>query len=138
MRTFLQATRALGLLLIAALPLGCAHHPSIVGTWSGTTQTGRATAQATFTFTEDGQETMAAQISNGPVHMSLGSTGRYAVSGASLTQTVTAIIVNGKPVPYPPNAPPKSETDQFTLNGNTLTLTKPGSPIPLVLTRQHA
>jgi hypothetical protein len=138
MRTHIQAMRTAGLLLTAALPWGCAHQPTVVGTWSGTARTNQgATAQTTFTFTADGHETLAAQISNGPLRMTLGSTGFYTVSGTALTQTITTVTMNGKTRTLPPQNAAR-ETDQFTLSGDTLTLTKPGSPTPLVLTRQNS
>ena len=130
--------------LLAALPLGCAHQtpataiatPSLAGIWHGTTTTPQgATALSTFTFTADGRETMAVQLSAAGHSVSLSTAGTYALSHAQLTQTITAVTVNGKPAPLSTGSA-RSETDRYTLRGDTLTVTKPGSPIPLVLTRQ--
>lgn len=122
-------------LAAVALTAGCAHKPSVVGAWSGAVASPQGmTAKTTIVFMADGKETMAVNIAGGRAPLALASTGTYTVTDTSLTQTFDTISVRGVSHPFPPGRP-NSETDQFKLAGDTLTLTKPGSPVPLVLTR---
>ncbi|MBV9852532.1 MAG: hypothetical protein JO250_22940 [Armatimonadetes bacterium] len=131
----MRRSLAVVLLLAGTLAAGCAHKNTVVGAWSGTTNTPQgATVKTTFTFTEDGKETMTAQVSGGPMTMSVGGSGTYTVSGTSLTQTFNTVNLNGRSAPVQA----KSETDQFKLDGDTLTLTKQGAAQPLVLTREKS
>ncbi len=98
-----------------------------------------------MTFTEDGKEMMAAHfVLDGRALADLDSTGSYMVSGTTLTLTTDTISGDSIDRQAPTGVIKikegmvKPEIAQFKLDGDTLTLTKPGSPVPLVLTREKS
>jgi hypothetical protein len=146
MQNYTRATKLVVLLLTATLPLGCAHKTPLpptpvsplVGIWQGKALTPHGTTvQSTFSFTPDGRETMALQLHTNGHTLSIGSTGTYTATSTQLTQTITEATMNGKAIALSPHAP-RTETDQYTLHGDTLIVTKPGSPSPFVMTRQRS
>ena len=125
-------------LLAGALLTGCAHKPTVVGTWNGTTTTAQGgTLKTTLQLTEDGKETMTASTSGGPLSLTMTGSGTYTVDGSNLTQNITSFTgsMNGKTIPIPPPAA-KSDVAQYKLDGDKLTLTKSGNPSAMVFTRQ--
>lgn len=122
-------------LLAGALLAGCAHKPTLVGTWSGTTTTSQgSTLKTQIQFAEDGKETMTLSASGGPIPapMSGSGNGTYTVDGSKLTQNIASFTMAGRTIPIP------QSVTQYKLDGDTLTLTKMGSPTPVVLTREKS
>ncbi len=118
--------------LLAAVLAGCAPKPTIVGKWQGTlTQPGGAIT-STFEFTQGGKETITSQATGGGTTVDITAGGTYTVSGTSLTQTLTTMTLRGQPMPIPPG---QAKSAPFTLDGDRLTLTSPGTGEPLTLTR---
>ena len=126
------ARTAAGLLAGAALA-GCAHKDPLVGTWTGTATTARGVIQNTWQFNADGSSKVSMQVTSGPqASLQASSTGTYTVSGTTLTNTMNSITEGGRTKTFTTGRP---EALQYTLNGDTLTLTEPQMPSPQVLTR---
>ena len=121
-------------LLLLALA-GCAHKPTLVGKWQGTTTSPQGMALAsTFDFTPDGKETVSFTTSGGPISLTMGGSGTYTVSSDSLTQNITSMTLGTMTMPPPPGVA-KPQTGTFTLDGDHLTLTNPTTHQSLTLTR---
>ena len=122
-----------GGLLAAGLIVGCAHKDPLVGTWSGTQTTPRGVVKNTWQFNADGSSTFSMQVVSGPqASLQAGAVGTYTVSGGTLTNSISSMSEGARTKTV---ATPKPEPFQYTLNGDTLTLTEPGMSSPLVLTR---
>ena len=121
----------LSLFLPAALAVGCGHKDTIAGKWQGVSAQGGG-ARAMFEFTPDGKESIQIQGSMGPTPITMAVSGTYAVSGSQLTQTLTTMTMNGKTFPVPAH---KAAPQPFTLDGDRLTLTSPGTSQTTTLTR---
>ncbi len=125
------------LLLASALMLlltGC-HKDTVVGKWSGTAPgPGNATVAMTYTFAEDGKETIGAQTQGGPVSFAVNGTGTYKVDGANLTQTITSVTMGTRAFNLPASKI-QPHTAPFNLDGDKLTLTNPQSEQTMTLTR---
>ena len=131
MKTGTTLAALLSLLTLA----GCAHKPTIVGKWQGNTTTPQGGALAsTFTFTEDGKETLSVAASGGPISITMGGSGTYTVSGDSLTQNITSMSMGAMNVTLPPDKA-KPQTGTFTVDADHLTLNNPTTHQSLTLTR---
>ena len=127
--------RAVGLLLAgAALTAGCAHKPTVVGTWSGTQTSSQGLAvKQTWTFNADGSSSFSMQALSGPMAGTpLSAVGTYTVTDTTLTNSINSMSEGARTKTV---AAPKPEAFQYTLNGDTLNLTEPTMSSPLVLTR---
>lgn len=121
-------------LLAGALGAGCAHKPTLAGTWAGDAPNrfgGKMTT--TLTLNDDGKETLSAQMKSPMGQIQITGDGTYTVNGDLLTQTFTAMTFNGKPVSQAKG--PVAEASHFKLDGNTLTLVDARGTTQ-VLTRQ--
>ena len=125
-RTFLTVS------LLAPILAGCGHKDTLVGKWQGTSTQQGGAMNATFEFTPDNKETIQVQSSMGQATLAMAVSGTYAVSGTSLTQTLTTMTMNGRTFPVPAHPP---TPQPFTLDGDHLTLTNPGSQQSITLTR---
>lgn len=136
MKTLSPALRPVPLFALVLLPYvlaGCAPKPTIVGKWQGTVTQAGASLNTTMEFTSDGKEKITAQGSGGGGGtVDISATGTYAVSGTDLTQTLTTMTLRGQTLPIPPG---QAKHGAFTLDGDHLTLTNPGSNQSLTLTR---
>ena len=122
---------AAGLLLAT----GCSHKPAYLGTWNATTNAPQGTPiKMTLTLTEDGKETVVAQASSPVGSVTMQANGAYTATDTALTQNFTSATLNGKPMPAG-SGPIQSETDQFKVDGDTLTLTPPNGRAPQAFTR---
>lgn len=130
-RTHYVAVLAAGLALTL---VGCAHKPTIVGKWQGTTTNQGGTVNSTFEFTQDGKETMTFQASGGPISITMGGTGTYTTDGGNLTQNITSMTMGSMSMALPPDKA-KPQTSAYTLDGDHLTLTNPSSKGSVTLTR---
>ena len=132
--TKIGITLAAPLLSLLALT-GCAHKPTLVGKWQATTATPQGgTLASTFTFAEDGKETLTVSAGGGPISITMGGSGTYTVSGDSLTQTMTSMSLGTISMALPPDKS-KPQTGPFTLDGDHLTLSNPTTHQSLTLTR---
>ncbi len=120
--------------LLALAPAGCGHRDTIVGKWQGTVTQPRGTMNTTFEFTPDGKEIIGIQGNMGAMPITMGGAGAYTVSDTTLTQTLTTLTFGGRSMPVP-TAQAKPQSNTFTLDGDHLTLTNPGSRQSLTLTR---
>lgn len=120
-----------------AAAAGCAHKPTVVGTWNGsTTMPQGKTVKSTLTFTGDGKETLQAQAPSPLGDFTFQAGGTYTATDTTLTQNLTSFTMsmNGKTLPAGAGMT-KTETDQMKLDGDTLTLTSPNGKSPQVFTR---
>jgi hypothetical protein len=119
----------------AAILAGCAHQDPLVGAWAGTQTSPRGIPlQETWTFTADSRLTTTMQASGGVLAgRTLTAVGTYTAADGTMTQTIDSMSEPGRTRTI---ANPVASTYQYTLNGDTLTITLPGIPAPLVLTRQ--
>ena len=135
MKTLSPAIRPVplfALVLLSCVLAGCAPKPTIVGKWQGAVAQAGATLNTTMEFTPDGKEKITVQGSGGGGAVDISAAGTYTVSGTDLTQTLTTMTLRGQTLPIPPN---QAKHGAFTLDGDRLTLTNPGSNQPLTLTR---
>lgn len=122
-------------LLLLPFLAGCAHKPTLVGKWQGTTTGPQGMAIAsTFDSTQDGKETLSFATSGGPISITMGGSGTYTVSGDTLTQNITTMTMGTMTIPLPADKA-KPQTGTFTLDGDHLTLTNPTSHQSMSLTR---
>ncbi|MBV9852531.1 MAG: hypothetical protein JO250_22935 [Armatimonadetes bacterium] len=124
-------------LLAGALLAGCAHKATIVGTWTGTSTTPQGVVlQSTWVFTEDGKCTVSAHANLGPMGQpSIGGSGTYTATDTTITQTLNTLSEDQRTRTV---ATPKPVTYQYTLNGDTLTLSGGNLPAVLNLVRQKS
>ena len=114
---------------------GCAHKPTLVGKWQGSTTTPQGGAlSSTFEFTQDGKETISFQASGGPIAITMGGSGTYTTDGSNLTQNITSMSMGSMTIPVSPDKA-QPQTSSYTLDGDHLTLTSPTSKQSLTLTR---
>ncbi len=114
------------LVMLAVIPagvlaVGCAHKNPLVGSWTGSAPSrfgGKMTT--TLTLTDDGKDTMSAQMKTPVGDIQITGSGTYTVNGDLLTQTFTAMSFNGRPAPQTKG--PVTEPSHFKLDGDTLTL----------------
>lgn len=131
MRTNRIGLLAAGLLFAA----GCTHKPSVVGTWSATTNAPKGTPiKMTLTLTQDGKETVQAQASTPVGNVTMQADGTYTATDTALSQNFNSTTINGRPMPVGAG-PIKSETDQFKVEGDKLTLTPPNDQAAQTFTR---
>ena len=122
----------LALPLTALVLAGCAHKDTIVGKWQGRVTQSSGTMNSTFDFTPDGKEAIKVVASARSMAMNIDVSGTYTVSGTNLTQNLTTLAMNGRSMPIPPH---QAQPGPFTLDGDHLTLTNPGTKESLTLTR---
>ena len=120
------------LTLMSLAVAGCAPKPTIVGKWQGTvTQSGRA-INTVMEFTPDGKEAITGQGGRAGMTVNIAVSGTYIVSGTNLTQNLTTMTMGTRTMPIPPQ---QAKPTPFTLDGDHLTLTNPGTSESLTLTR---
>lgn len=124
------APRAALFLLAALAAPGCAHKNTLVGRWQGTPPGGAT--DSTFEFTQGGREAITSRTTSAGGAVDITAAGTYKVDGANLTQTLTTMTLRGHPMVIPPHP---ARPAPFTLGGDRLTLTNPGTGEPLTLTR---
>lgn len=131
----MKHTRPLSLLALSLLTLaGCSHKATLVGKWQGTATQPNGTMNTTFEFAPDGKETIGIEGNMGNIPITMSGTGTYTANDTTLTQTITAMTIGTRTMPLPADqAAPQSSP--FTLDGDHLTLTRPGSRQSLTLTR---
>ena len=122
----------LALALAASVLAGCAPKPTLVGKWQGVVTQPSGSINTIMEFTPDGKETIAGKASAGGMTADITASGTYTVDGANLTQTLTTMMLRGRTMPIPPH---QANHGPFTLDGDHLTLTNPGSNQSLTLTR---
>ena len=120
------------LALTAFAVAGCAPKPTIVGKWQGTMTQPSGSINTVMEFTPDGKETITGKATAAGVTVDITAAGTYTVDGTNLTQTLTTMTAHGQTMPIPAHPP---QPAPFTLDGDHLTLTNPGSNQPLTLTR---
>ncbi len=121
-------------LIIPLLALaGCGHKDTLVGKWQGTTTTQQGNPiNTTIEYTPDGKENFGIQGGTGAMTITLNGAGTYTVSGSSLTQNITSLTINGRPIPANQARP---QTGPFTVDGDHLTMTNPSLNKSMTLTR---
>jgi len=120
------------LTLMSLAVAGCAHKDTIVGKWQGAVTQSSGTMNSTFDFTPDGKEAIKVVTNVRGMMMNIDVSGTYTVSGTNLTQNMTTMAMSGRSMPIPPH---QAQPGPFTLDGDHLTLTNPGTKEPLTLTR---
>jgi hypothetical protein len=123
-RRCLGAAALGGALILAA---GCGHN-SIVGKWQG--QESKAGASSVIEFTPDGKET----ITRSAGRMSIVVNANYVVKDDNIQVTATGMTMNGQSLPVPPQLS-AAQNIPFKLDGDSLTMTPPGSSQAVTLTR---
>ncbi len=113
---------------------GCSHKPSVVGTWNATIAERGTPVKLTLTLSKDGKETMQAEATTPVGKVTMQGAGTYTATDTTLTQNFTSTSINGRPLPAGAG-PIKSETDQFKVEGDTLTLTPPNGRAAQAFTR---
>jgi len=124
--------RLLALPLMGLAVAGCAHKDTIVGKWQGTVTQSSGTMNTMFDFTPDGKEAIKVVTNARGMAINMDISGTYTVSGTNLTQNLTAMAMSGRSMPIPPH---QAQPGAFTLAGDRLTLTNPGTRESLTLTR---
>lgn len=142
--------------LLALCMLGCAHQPTLVGTWRGMAGVGpgMGNAAVTYEFGTNGIEQLSAKLppqnlaaSSSPIMAWLGmggftnihAVGTYTVKGdvLSITTTqMTLLTAQGQPSPMTASAAAQTHTLRFHVRGDTLSLDLLDGTPPAVLTRQ--
>jgi len=111
---------------------GCAHKPTLAGTWVGPhiLPGGQGSVPSSITLREDGTFTTTAGTGSG-------ASGTYSVSGSTITETFNSYTVNGRVQAIPPQAA-VTQSGTFRLDGDTLTLTIGEDSAPNVLRRSKS
>ena len=129
----------LGLTFVGLTVVGCKPANPLIGKWTMTQTIFGMTVTQTREFKADGTETMS---SGGPVAM--GAEMTYTTDGGKLTESVTSMTFGGKTTKInisqqQPNSP-KSLSESYTVNGNTLiiTNTKGGNSVSQTYTREQS
>ena len=128
MKIFSRVAVPVFFFLGATVLTGCAK-PSVVGKWNGSTPApGGNAVQIAIEFKPDGSQTQTFSAM-GQTLGSMQST--YSVADDKITETMTGASRNGQTV----KLPGRTTTFSYKLDGDSLTLTDPNIPQPIVLTR---
>lgn len=132
---------AVRLLLRRVLPLtlplliaGCGAKNPLVGKWTGNVSARGMSVPVTMQFTDDGKETQSLQL----MGQTMTSQGTYTAKDGTITQTLTSSTVNGRALPTPAGSAGRSQTAQYKVEGDTLTVTPTSGGPQVVLTRQKS
>lgn len=150
----------LALMLLLLLLVGCSHHPTLVGKWSGTgpmTASGLGSDPATMTyeFGSDGVVTFSAKATNGKSSVlgnsfallftgdvaEIHAAGTYTVKDDVVTITLTQwtlLDAKGQPPSITPEIKKEPRLNRFKVSGDTLTLDALDGAPPLRLTRRKS